>query len=141
MNTAIDVNLLQRYASGRDTEAFALLVRQYQRFVFATCRRRLQSTADVEDAVQETFLRLAQNAGRINSNVGGWLHRCAMNTATDLNRRRTTRTRHESAAAIPSDAASDAQRELAELRQQVDAALAKLPEAQRELVIQRYFVG
>src|SRR5437588_3633303 len=72
-------NLLQAYATHRDAESFAQIVRQYQRFIFATCRRRLQNADDVDDAVQETFLRLAQKAGELHSNIGGWLHTCAVN--------------------------------------------------------------
>lgn len=132
---------LGRYALHQDAEAFAHLVRQYQHLVFATCRRRLYNPADTDDAVQETFLRLAQNAGGIRGNLGGWLHSCAVNTSIDLNRRRSTRLRHETAAAVLSEAAGDRQQLLVELRDQVDAALEKLDPEQRELIIQRYFVG
>ena len=136
---------LGRYALHRDAEAFAVLVQQYQRLVFATCRRRLHSPADTDDAVQETFLRLAQNAGDIHGNLGGWLHRCAVNTSIDLNRRHSTRLRHETAAAAVPKPANDRQQLpqqlLSELREQVDAALGKLDPEQRELIIQRYFAG
>src|ERR1700677_1137440 len=88
--------LLIRYARRRDAEAFAVLVERYQRLIFSTCRRRLHHSADVDDAVQETFLRMAKASGSVRSNVGAWLHRCATNVSTDLNRRRQTRERHES---------------------------------------------
>lgn len=134
--------LLARYASRHDAEAFAELVREYKSMVLATCRRRLRSTADVDDAVQETFLKLARGAGTIRVNVAAWLHRCAVNVSMDLNRRAETRTRHESAAAIaPTDGRTDAQRELAALREQLDAALEAIDEGPRELILQRYFVG
>src|SRR5690348_1057434 len=113
-----ELDLLQRYAARRDAEAFAQIVRDYQRLVFAPCRRRLHQSADLDDAVQETFLRLAQNAAQLRTNLGGWLHTCALNVATDLNRRQSTRQRHESAAARPDTASTD-QQQLAELREQV----------------------
>src|SRR5262249_8945680 len=87
------------YAATLDPESFAQLVEQYQRLVFATCRRKLHDPADLDDAVQETFLKLAQKAGELKSNVGGWLHRCAVNVAIDINRRRSRQQRYESEAA------------------------------------------
>jgi RNA polymerase sigma-70 factor (ECF subfamily) len=130
--------LLNRYARHRDAEAFSLLVERYQQLIFATCRRRLHHATDVDDAVQETFLRMAKAAGSIKSNIGGWLHRCASNVSTDLNRRRQTRTQHESRA-LP--AAGSEQQELAELREHLDAALEKLDSNERELIVQRFFAG
>lgn len=132
---------LGRYALHRDAEAFADLVRHYQRLVFATCRRSLYNPADTDDAVQETFLRLAQSAGEVKGNLGGWLHSCAVNTSIDLNRRRSARVRHETAAAASSEVVEDRQQQLRELRDHVDTALEKLDPEQRELIIQRFFVG
>src|SRR5580658_3014345 len=66
-------NSFARYAATRDSEAFAEIVTRYQRLVFATCRRKLRNPADVDDAVQETFLRLAQRAAELHTNPGGWL--------------------------------------------------------------------
>lgn len=133
--------LLQHYAETGDAEAFAGLVRAYQGLVYATCRRGLHCPDDLDDAVQETFLRLARKAGAIRTNLGAWLHRCAVNVSLDLNRRRQARHRHETVAGITADAASPEQREIAELREQVDAALTRLEAEQRELIIERYFVG
>jgi RNA polymerase sigma factor (sigma-70 family) len=131
---------LDRYARTRDAEAFAEIVHEYQSLVLATCRRKLANPADVDDAAQETFLRLARKASHLHSNLGAWLHRCAVNVSIDINRRRRARTAHESAAAS-SGVRDDPQRELAELREHLDDALAKLPAADRELIIERFFVG
>jgi RNA polymerase sigma factor (sigma-70 family) len=133
---------INTYATTRDAEAFAQLVNEYQRLVFATCRRKLHDQADLEDAVQETFLKLAQRAGELRSNVGGWLHRCAVNVAIDLNRRRQRRAKYESQVAARANSSSnDPQQMLAEVREQIDQAMDKLDDDQRELIIQRYFVG
>src|SRR5262245_403127 len=124
------------YATTRDAEAFAQLVNEYQRLVFATCRRKLHDQADVDDAVQETFLKLAQRAGELRSNVGGWLHRCAVNVAIDINRRRQRRAKYESqAAARPNRGSDDPQQMLTDLREQIDLAMEKLDDDQRELII------
>ncbi|MGA2442011.1 MAG: sigma-70 family RNA polymerase sigma factor [Tepidisphaeraceae bacterium] len=134
-------DLLARYAEKKDAEAFAQIVTQYQRLVFATCRRTLRNPADVDDAVQETFLRLAQKASGLHTNLGGWLHACAANIAIDMNRRRTSRLRHESAVVPQAASESDPQRTLAELREHLDAAIERLAPDDRELIIQRFFVG
>ena len=93
MTQVSQVNLLHEYATRRDAEAFAKIVEQYQRLIFSTCRRKLHNSQDVDDAVQETFLRLAHKAGELHSNIGGWLHRCAVNVSVDMNRRRQARQR------------------------------------------------
>ena len=135
-----DFDLLADYTKTLNAEAFAQLVERYQRLVFSTCRRRLHAAGDVDDAVQETFLRLAKTATARRDNLGAWIYRCAVNVATDHNRRRSTRDRHESAAARP-EITTNADRELAELREHLDAAMARLDDAQRELIVQRFFAG
>src|ERR1700761_4693032 len=94
-----DIDLLSRYTSFRDAEAFAQIVERYQRLVFATCRRILRDPNNLDDAAQETFLRLTKNVRAKGINLGPWLHCCARNVAIDFNRRQATRLRHESAAA------------------------------------------
>ena len=135
-----DAELMVEYANSRTAEAFAVLVERYQQLVLATCRRRLHSAGDLDDAVQETFLRLAKSAAPRRANLGAWLYRCAVNVASDHNRRRGTRDRYESTAA-KAEAITDTGRELAELREHLDMAIAKLDDAQRELIVQRFFVG
>jgi RNA polymerase sigma factor (sigma-70 family) len=134
-------DMLIEQAANRNAEAFAQIVTQYQRLVLATCRRRLTDPADVDDAVQETFLRLAQKASQVRSNLGGWLHVCAVNVSIDMNRRRGSRRRYELAAAEVTAAKIDAHEALRELREHIDLAMEKLDARQRELIIQRFFVG
>ncbi len=136
--TTNDADLLDRYAARRDAEAFGQLVDRYQRLVWATCRRRVRAAGDVDDAVQETFLRLARSGPR--ANLGGWLHRCAANVSADLNRRHATRARHEAAAARP-EVDAGASPELIDLREHLDTALDRLDAPQRELIVQRFFAG
>jgi hypothetical protein len=45
-----DLDLLGRYASGRDAEAFAELVARHRDMVYAACYRVLASRADAEDS-------------------------------------------------------------------------------------------
>lgn len=78
-----------RPAGDREAAFHALVVR-YRRRVFGICIRVLGSPQDAEDAVQETFLKLARHAGtfRGEAKLSTWLYRVAHNASTD-------RIRHE----------------------------------------------
>lgn len=139
-----EFSALQRYAKTRDAEAFAILVRSYQVMVYNVCRRILHDPQDVEDATQETFIRLARDAGKVRSNPGGWLHACAHSTALNLLRSGKARRAREAAEARPDevgpehDAGTD-QEDRDTVARLVDACLAELPEEQRSLLVERFF--
>src|SRR4051794_38306968 len=89
---------LHRYATSRDETAFHELVREHQGMVYSTCLRVLkQPSAEVEEAVQDTFLKLARSAGDIHGNVAAWLNACAHTTALDRRRRQRSRAWRERA--------------------------------------------
>ena len=54
--------LLARFASRRDPEAFAGLVHQFGPMVLGVCRRVLGPTPDADDAFQAVFVSLARQA-------------------------------------------------------------------------------
>jgi len=143
-NTLDDLAALRRYATTGDPRAFELVTARYEAMVLATCRRVLRNPADAEDAAQQAFLKLAAHAGRIRSNAAAWLHACAMRTATDVARAAGARRTHEGKAAEASaDASSDefTAPEWRELEHQLDQALAKLDDADRDLVVARFLAG
>jgi RNA polymerase sigma-70 factor, ECF subfamily len=87
---ATDAELLAHYADTSHPAAtrevvFHRLVTRYQRRIFAVCFRVLGSSADAEDATQETFLRIARNADRYRgeAQVSTWIYRIARNVSTD----------------------------------------------------------
>ena len=67
-------DILQRVGGG-DPAAWEEVIRRYGMFVCATVRSFRMQDADALDAVQTTWLRLAENAHRVRhpERLGGWL--------------------------------------------------------------------
>ena len=131
-----------------DQEAFGHLVTLYEKRVFALTLRMCKNPADAEEAAQEAFLAAWQGLPffRGDSSFSTWLYRLVSNACIDLLRREG---RH-SAAAGPSlndeeaaveiaDSAPSPQSlaERAELKQQIEAGLAALPDEYRSVLVLR----
>ncbi|MEL7472251.1 MAG: sigma-70 family RNA polymerase sigma factor [Planctomycetota bacterium] len=136
-----DLGALRRFARTGDPRAFEVLVVRYQQMVFSTCRRALGNATEAEDAAQDTFLKLAQNAGRVRSNTAAWLHSCAMRCSIDALRRRGARDRAERRAAEAPSAEHDDIRLWASIEPRLDDALAALSDKERGLLVARFLAG
>ena len=92
-----DRQLLERFVTRREEEAFAALVRRHAAMVWSVCRRVLPCWHDAEDAFQATFLILARKAGSAGTrgSLGGWLHQVAYHTAVKARAQAASRQRHE----------------------------------------------
>ena len=131
-----------------DPLAFEQLIHLYEKRVFALTRRMCKNPADAEEAAQETFLAAWQGLRffRGESSFSTWLYRLASNACVDLLRKEG---RHQAAAGpslndeevvleIPDEAPTPhALAEQAELKEQIEAGLAALPEEYREVLILR----
>lgn len=131
-----------------DPLAFEQLIHLYEKRVFALTRRMCKNPADAEEAAQETFLAAWQGLKffRGESSFSTWLYRLASNACVDLLRKEG---RHQAAAGpslndeevlleIQDEAPSPhALAEQAELKEQIEAGLAALPEEYREVLILR----
>ncbi|MEM9253564.1 MAG: sigma-70 family RNA polymerase sigma factor [Planctomycetota bacterium] len=133
-----DRDALSLYVEHRDPEAFAYLVRTYEGLVYSACRRRLEDPADIEDAVQTTFIKLAEKARTIRTSLASWLYRCALNAAADIGRGRSRRATHERGFAEAA-ATAESHHEFLELQRSIDEALLALGEGERELIVEHYF--
>lgn len=83
-----------RLCKSGETEAFAFLVDMYQRRVFAIVFHLVRRRNDVEDIVQEIFMKAfaAIESYNSQSSFGTWLNRIAVNHCYDyLRRQRSSR--------------------------------------------------
>ena len=131
-----DAALVARVAAG-DREAFGALVTRYQASVRRVTRAVTGNADDGDDAAQDAFLSALDRLETFDPtrSFGPWLMRIASNAAIDLVRRRAVRSAaslEPNVAAAGPGPASDA--EAAEIRAELAAALAELPERQRVAV-------
>src|SRR5262249_16271499 len=140
---ATDAQLLDRFVTGRDAEAFAELVRRHGPMVYGVCRRRLHNHADAEDAFQATFLVLARKArslGRPES-LGSWLDGAAYRTA--LKARAGAGRRREQEGDSMAPAGADPAEEAAgrEAGRVLDEELNRLPSKYRDPLVLCHLEG
>jgi len=133
-----DLDLLKRYASAGDSDAFAQIVRRYAPVVYSTCLRVLGDAARAEDVSQETFFRLMRRPHEVTLSLGGWLHRAATHLALDALRSETARKRREIVYTRDCDHEASS---WAELSPCVDEVLAELPAGMRILLVRHYLLG
>lgn len=135
---ASDEELIAAVAAGDDA-ALAVLYRRYERPLHAFLAR-YTGGRDVDDLVQETWLRVVRAAGRfaVERRFTTWLFQIALNLARDWHRRPPPEPVDPATTAGVADAGTDAH---AALDAGLDARrlLAALPEAQRAVVILRHF--
>lgn len=138
--------LLARYATG-DRMAARVLVMRLSPRLLSYVYRLLRDRAEAEDVVQEALLRLwrmAPDWRTGEARVTTWLYRVATNLVTDRQRARQRRrgTALEDAPE-PADSAPGAVAQLIEADRMaaLEAALACLPDRQRQAVILRHLEG
>src|SRR5262249_54569626 len=138
-----DSQLLERFVTRRDEEAFATLLERHGALVLGLCRRLLQHDQDAEDAFQATFLILARKAGSIRKReaLAAWLYEVAyrlamrMRAAAVRQRGLERQTTHRPQADPVSEAA------WRELRPILDEELRRLPTKYRSSLILCYLEG
>jgi RNA polymerase sigma-70 factor (ECF subfamily) len=127
---------------GGDREAFRVIVEQYQGPVYRACLRILGSSADAEDAAQESFVAAFRSlAGyRGDGPLQAWLVRIATRTAFRRRSQRRPEADLDHAGRMPSTMPDPLQSALAaERRAALRSAVAGLGEPYREVVALRYF--
>ena len=144
-----DEQLMRRFQAG-DARAFETLVRRHRTAIWNFLLRHMGDRARAEDLLQETLLRAVKASAEWvdRAKVTTWLFTIARNLATDELRRAVHRRAEplegrDDDALAPIDRAAaddpppDAAAEGALLRPRLEAALAALPEEQREVFLLR----
>ena len=124
-----------------DINALSDIYQQTKPAVYATVLSVLHDRYAAEDAVQDSFLKIAKNASRFERNTNGvaWVMRIVRNTALDyLKRERKIST-------VNVDECYDLGRDDPMLERSENAvllerALARLPEQERKVIYYRYYL-
>jgi RNA polymerase sigma factor (sigma-70 family) len=137
-----DQQLIEKALAGRDEAVFRAIVRRHGAMVYRVCLRVLRHDQDAEDAFQATFLVLAGRLGSVrkHTSLASWLHGVARRVALQARDRVLTRRRHEQEAAAPRDTSPD-DAASGDVREVLDAELARLPEKWRLPLILCYLEG
>lgn len=135
-------DLVARARSG-DTEAWGEIYREYAPAIHRFCRRVLPTREDAEDATTEIFLKVRVKIEQVDPArpFAPWLYRVAANHCWDQLRRGR---REPDADAEPATVASpepgpEEQFVTERTRQEVRAALHRLPPRARLALVMRYF--
>lgn len=151
-----DEELMTAYRGG-DPAAYRVLVERHHGPVYRFCLRSLRNPEAAADAVQEVFLRVVKNATswEPRAKFTTWVYTIARNHCIDEARKgrfRKTESLHETVGKdgegeerierVVADApGADRVAHGARLRKAIDAALAELPEEQREVFLLREVSG
>lgn len=140
-NEVSDDALIARFAAGDQSAARALSVRLLPG-VLALSRRMLSDPMEAEDVAQEAMLRLWKIApdwepGRAKPST--WLYRVTSNLCTDKLRKRRTSSIDEVAEPVDDTPSAVSGMEAAQRADALNAAIATLPDRQREALHLRHF--
>ena len=157
--SADDRALVSRAALG-DMAAFRVLVERYQRPMASLVSRMTSSPEDVDDILQELFVRAWTGLPRVRGDAqfSTWLYRIAVNTAIKYRSRQKSEREHRALStddliggadlwAIPADAPAEAggdpwvDAERKDRDERVRSAVQKLSEKHRAVVALHYFEG
>jgi RNA polymerase sigma factor (sigma-70 family) len=134
-----DLELLTKYANGED-DAFAELVVRHLTLVYGTALRSLASRQLAEEVAQNVFVKLAQNASSLPTNivVPAWLYRVTRHAAIDVKRAEQRRQNREHLAVELADMKTEPPA-WAHLEPALDDAIEALAESDRTVILLRYF--
>ena len=139
-----DAELLRRYAEDRSEAAFAELVQRHLDLVYSAALRRLAGDAHAAaDVTQQVFIALARQAKLLTRGavLPGWLYATTRNVAVDFIRTEQRRRAREQAVYTMQELTSTPPAEPAweQLRPVLDKVMDELSEADREIVVLRFF--
>jgi RNA polymerase sigma factor (sigma-70 family) len=139
-----DCDLLRRYAETNSEEAFAELVRRHLDLVYSAALRQVNGDAHLaQDVTQTVFTDLARKAESLSRRLvlTGWLYTSAHFAAAKAVRAERRRRTREQEAQNMHECLHDPTPDLdwSKLRPALDEAMHELKEADREVILLRYF--
>ena len=141
VNQRTDSDLLHDYAENGSESAFAELVNRHIALVYSVALRVVVDAHLAEDVTQRTFAILAREARHLVARVflSSWLHRTASNLASKLVRGEMRRRAREQEAYVMQTLPPESDPDWKRLAPLLDAYLNKLAEADRAVILLRFF--
>ena len=147
---SLDDRALVKLVVEGDSRAFEPLFMRHKDNIYAMLVKRATNSDDVEDLLQEAFMKAFVNINRYNPNYdfGAWICTIAKNTFVDFNRSRRNKalnpennlplegrctTNAQAVSPTPEESIINAQQ-----RAQIERYIATLPEDYRELFVLRF---
>jgi RNA polymerase sigma-70 factor (ECF subfamily) len=148
---ALDDETLLRLIAGAQENALGELYDRYSRLVYSMALNALGEAAMAEEVAQDVFLRIWQKAGTYRSEQGKvmtWIASIARYRAIDVIRRQNVRLEgnrvawaSEETFDLPHPSNVEDEVESSQRGQRVRVAMARLPEAQQQVLAYAYFQG
>lgn len=140
-----DAELLFRYVTNRDQNAFAEIVRRHLDGVYSAALRRVGGDVQfAEDVTQQVFATLARKALAISRHpfLGAWLYTTTRHESANLVRRERRRKARERCASvmipITSDESSSADADWQQIAPILDGAIDQLADLDRTAIVLRF---
>ena len=139
-----DDRIIELYRSGETRQAFNLMVRKYSERLYWVIRGIVQTHADTDDALQNTWVNVwrAMDTFREDSKLYTWLYRIAVNEAMSLlrkNRVRAALSLSDYSSVIENTLKADSTFNGDKLQLALQKAVASLPPRQKAVFTMRYF--
>ena len=141
VNERTDSDLLRGYAENGSEAAFTDLVNRHVALVYSVALRVVVDPHLAEDVTQATFAILATEARHLAGRavLSSWLHRTASNQAAKLVRGEMRRRMREQEAYAMQTLPPESDPDWTRITPLLDAALNKLAEADRAVILLRFF--
>ena len=137
-----DIELLRRFATGGEEDAFRELINRHVDFVYSAALRQVNGEAPLaEDVAQMVFIDLARKARSLPTDLvlTGWLYEAVrFAAANSIRGERRRRTREQEALAMQ-NLAPESTPDWEQLCPVLDAAMGELSASDRDAILLRYF--
>jgi RNA polymerase sigma-70 factor (ECF subfamily) len=142
---ADDIDLIGRFKNG-DRSAFEELLLKYQNRIYNLCRYMLRDAEEARDAAQDVFVKAYDSLKtyRPDSALYTWLYRIAVNTCLDYKKKSRPKSLDDESAIDDLTSGEPSPERLyqsKETGQLIEAALKKLPEKLRAVIVLKEIEG